>query len=195
MLVVQDVLISDDIVREEFVCNLSACKGACCWEGDYGAPLLDAELEILDKHMEDIKPYITTHGSSTIDEKGGYMRYEDDSFTGTILEDDGVCSYMVVVDGIAQCGIERAYRDGAIHWRKPQSCYLYPIRIEKNEEVNFEAWNYSRWHICSAACALGKKEKVKIYEFLKEPIIAYKGLDFYNELEAAAHHFLNSEEE
>lgn len=188
MILIQDVLISDDIIAEEFICNITACKGACCWEGDFGAPLLDKELDILDKNIDKIAPYISEQGRATIAEDGAYRYFDNDSFMGTSLEDNGACSFMVIEDGIAHCGIERAYKDGAITWRKPQSCYLYPIRVIINKESNFEAWNYNRWHICNAACALGKKEKVKIYEFLKDPIIAYKGEAFYTELDAAAKH-------
>lgn len=194
MILVQDVLISDDIISEEFICNITACKGACCWEGDFGAPLTEEECTILEENTDKIAPYINEQGKKTIEQKGCHTRYDGDSFSGTMLEDSGACSYMVVVNGIAQCGIERAYRDGAIHWRKPQSCYLYPIRVVRNEESGFEAWNYSRWHICNDACALGKKEKVKIYQFLKDPIIAYKGVDFYNELEAAARHYSSQQQ-
>jgi hypothetical protein len=93
---------------------------------------------------------------------------------------------MTIKEGIAQCGIEQAWRDGKVSFRKPISCQLYPIRVAKNDLVGFEALNYDRWDICSAACEKGKKEQVPVYQFLKEAIIRKYGEAFYEELDAAA---------
>jgi len=187
MLIIQDKIISDDIINEQFVCNLNACKGACCWEGDYGAPLEEEEIEILDKIYHKIKPFLTEKGNKAIAENGISVYYQKAKEVGTSLQPDGACAFMTKNElGMAKCGIEEAYLAGEIDWKKPISCHLYPIRVKKDERVLFEALNYDRWDICSAACDLGKKEKVAVYQFLKEPIIRKYGEDFYDELDAAA---------
>lgn len=186
MIIVQDKLVSDDVVQEQFICNLDACKGACCWEGDSGAPLEKTELTVLDDIFEKVKPYLSPAGIAAIEKQGKYIYYEEAKEWGTTLVDNGPCAYMTLENGVAQCGIERAWRDGKVAFRKPISCQLYPIRVEKNEEVGFEALNYDRWDICSAACEKGKKEQVAVYQFLKEAIIRKYGEDFYEELDAAA---------
>jgi Protein of unknown function (DUF3109) len=187
MIIVQDKLVSDDVVSEQFVCNLSACKGACCWEGDSGAPLEKAELAELDAIFEQVMPYLSPAGIAAIEAQGKYIWYEEAQEWGTTLVDNGPCAYMTLDTlGVAQCGIERAWRDGIVAFRKPISCQLYPIRVEKNEQVGFEALNYDRWDICSAACEKGKKEQVPVYVFLKDAIIRKYGVDFYEELDGAA---------
>jgi Protein of unknown function (DUF3109) len=187
MIIVQDKLVSDDVVSEQFVCNLSACKGACCWEGDSGAPLEKAELVELDAIFEQVMPYLSPAGIAAIEAQGKYIWYEEAQEWGTTLVDNGPCAYMTLDTlGVAQCGIERAWRDGIVAFRKPISCQLYPIRVEKNEQVGFEALNYDRWDICSAACEKGKKEQVPVYVFLKDAIIRKYGVDFYEELDGAA---------
>lgn len=187
MIIVQDKLVSDDLVEEQFICNLNACKGACCWEGDSGAPLEAAELPVLDAIYENLKPFLSPAGIQTIEEQGKYLWYEESGEHGTPLINKGPCAYMTLDgNGIAQCGIERAWRAGAVDFRKPVSCHLYPIRIEKNEDLGFEALNYHRWEICSAACELGRKEQVPVYRFLREAIVRKFGQEFYDELDGAA---------
>jgi hypothetical protein len=191
MIIVQDKLVSDDVVEEQFVCNLTACKGACCWEGDSGAPLEKGELPILDEIFEQVKPYLSPAGIAAIEAQGKYVFFEEAKEWGTTLVDNGPCAYMTLEGGVAQCGIERAWRDGKVDFRKPISCQLYPIRVEKNEIAGFEALNYDRWEICSAACEKGKKEQVPVYVFLKEAIIRKYGEDFYEELDGAAQFLKN----
>lgn len=187
MLIVQDKLVSDDVVEENFICNLSACKGACCWEGDWGAPLEEEELGILDDIYEDVKPFLTPAGIAAIEAQGKHAWFEEMEGPGTPLIDGGPCAYINYDDqGIAHCGIEQAWAAGATHFKKPISCHLYPIRVEKFESLGSEALNYDRWNICSAACTLGNKEKVPVYQFLKEAIIRRYGQDFYEELDGAA---------
>jgi hypothetical protein len=193
MIIVQDILISDDVVEEQFVCNLSACKGACCWEGDAGAPLEAEELPILKAIYPKVKPYLSPAGIAAIEALGEYQLFEEANEYGTTLVDNGPCAYMSLNEfGIAQCGIERAWRDGVVDFRKPISCQLYPIRVAKNEASGFEALNYDRWDICSAACEKGKAERVPVYVFLQEAIIRKYGADFYDELDAAANFLANN---
>ena len=186
MYIIGSILVSDDLTEESFACNLSACKGACCWEGDYGAPLEEEELDILTEVYPAVSPYLTEAGRAAIAEQGLYTRNGDSH--DTTLVDGGACAYMTLdATGTAQCGIERAYNDGAIGWKKPISCHLYPVRIKKNPQTGFEALNYDVWDICSAACTRGEREKIRIYEFVKPALIRKYGQEWYDELEAAAH--------
>lgn len=189
MIIVQDKLVSDDVVEEHFLCDLNACKGACCWEGDAGAPLEQDELPVLDEIFEAIKPFLLKEGIQAIEEIGTYYYDPEDNEPATTLINNGACAYMTYTElGIAQCGIEQAWKAGATSFRKPISCQLYPIRVEKNEKAGFEALNYHRWEICKAACSAGKKAKLPVYEFLKDAIIRKYGDDFYEELNAVAHY-------
>ncbi len=195
MLVVQGKLVQEDIVKEEFKCNLSACKGACCWEGDFGAPLEPAELHTLEAIYDKVKPYLTQEGKAAIEQEGLFVYYKENKEYGTPLVNGGACAYMTYDElGIARCGIEWAHRDGIIDFKKPVSCHLYPIRINENHQQGFDQLVYDRWDICSAACQKGKKEKVKVYEFAKEAIIRKYGEAFYEELAATAE-FVNQSSE
>lgn len=187
MIIVQDKIVSEELVEEQFICNLDKCKGACCWEGDAGAPLEKAELRILKDIYPKVRPFLTPEGQKVIDEWGVYERDPQDGSYGTTLIEKGPCAFMTTdSNGIAQCGIEQAWKAGEVSFRKPISCHLYPIRVSKNEIQGFEALNYHRWDICSAACTLGKEHKMPVYRFLKEAIIRKYGEDFYEELDAAA---------
>lgn len=183
MIKIGDVLVSDDIKEKEFVCNLEKCKGACCVEGDYGAPLDEDELEILKEIYPKVKPYLTKEGIKAIEEQGTHVLDEDgDLSTPTIGGKE--CAYALYDNkGVLKCGIERAYYDGKIGWKKPISCHLYPIRITKKK--NFEAVNYHKWDICSPACTFGKELGIPIYKFLKDPLIRKYGQDWYNGLVSA----------
>lgn len=190
MLIVQDILVSDDVINQQFICNLKACKGACCWEGDWGAPLLEEEKEILDEIYPKIKSYLTKEGQQVIEKQGAYVYNEEPKEFGTSLVDNKACAFMTMDQlGIAHCGIEQAYNDGVIDFKKPISCHLYPLRVSKDENIGFEALNYDRWEVCNAACELGKKEQLPVYIFVQEAIKRKYGDDFYDELDAAAKHF------
>ncbi len=180
MIKIGDVLVSDDIKEKEFICNLEKCKGACCVEGDYGAPLEEDELDILKEIYPKVKSYLTPEGIKAIEEQGTHVLDEDgDLSTPTVGGKE--CAYAIYDNQkVLKCGIEQAYYDGKVSWKKPISCHLYPIRITKKK--NFEAVNYHKWDICSAACALGKQLGVPIYKFLKEPLIRKYGQAWYDEL-------------
>lgn len=189
MLIIQDVLISDDIINTHFICNLKACKGACCWEGDYGAPMLSDEMDHWKEYESVIKSNLKDESLLQISNKGLFHYYEEPQFYGTSLMPSGACVFMNKDEqGVAYCTIEKMYKNGDLPFNKPQSCHLYPIRIIRNEEAGFEAWNYDQWEICSAACDLGTEMKLPLYQFLKNAIIAYKGEAFYDELDHAAQH-------
>ncbi|MGV3641280.1 MAG: DUF3109 family protein [Adhaeribacter sp.] len=182
MIVLQNTVISDDLKDKFFVCNLDKCKGACCVEGDLGAPLEEEELQILADNYEIIKPYLSEAGRQAIEEQGLYIKdWEDDFSTTTIGNRE--CAYAIYDDNLTlKCGIEQAYLDGKISWKKPISCHLYPIRITKYE--GFEALNYDKWQICNPACGFGAELGVRVYQFLKEPLIRKYGADWYQELES-----------
>ena len=180
MITLRNTILSDDIKEQFFVCDLLKCKGACCVEGDLGAPLDEDELEAMDDIYEDVKPYLSEEGVKAIEEQGAYVLDEEGDFsTPTIGGKE--CAYAVYGEkGILKCGIEQAYFDGKISYRKPISCQLYPIRVTKYEE--FEALNYDRWDICSPACDHGAALQVPVYKFLKDPLIRKYGAEWYHEL-------------
>jgi hypothetical protein len=180
MIKVGEVLVSDEIKDVEFVCHLEKCKGAGCVEGDLGAPLEDDELEEMRKIQQEVLPYLSDDGKKAIEEQGPYLLDEDGDFsTPTIGGKE--CAYSTYDEkGVLKCGIEQAYLDGKISFRKPISCHLYPIRITKKK--NLEAVNYHKWSICSAACSYGKALEVPLYKFLKTPLIRKYGEAWYNEL-------------
>ena len=192
MVIVQGKLISEDVLQEAFVCNLQACKGACCWEGDYGAPLETEELFILSDIFEKVAPFLLPEAVERLRQEGLYTLYEEEGF-GTTLMPNGACAYMTYDNnGVAQCGIEQAHLAGATDFKKPISCHLYPIRVSSDNKGQFEALNYDRWEICNPACQLGKKLKTPVYRFLQEAITRKYGADFFEELDAAAR-FLQEE--
>ncbi len=187
MIAIGDVLVSDDVISSYFACELNACKGACCIEGDYGAPLTIDEVEILNDLLPILEPYLSQDSLELIKEKGAVLYHEETEGHVTNLMPNGACVFMGRDEmGIAYCGIEKAYMDGKTNFRKPISCHLYPIRVNENPHLGFTAVNYHRWDICTAACGKGKKEKILLYKFLKEPIIRKFGESFYEELCAAA---------
>lgn len=186
MIQIGDTIISEDILDNEFVCNLHACKGACCIEGDAGAPIGDEERAILEEIYPKVKPYLTELGQIAIEKQGTYIKGEDGDWE-TPLIDNADCAYVIKNEnGWALCGIEKAYNDRVINWKKPISCHLYPIRLQ--EYTSFTAVNYNQWHICNDACSLGKELQVPIYKFVKEALIRKFGESWYKELEMVAKH-------
>lgn len=180
MILVDNAVISDDIKEQFFVCDLNACKGACCVEGDLGAPLEESELKELEEAYEAVKPYLSAEGLMAIEKGGLYIKdFEGDFSTTTI--NDRECAFAVYDENkVLKCGIEQAYFDGKTTFRKPVSCHLYPIRITKYD--HYDALNYDRWDICSAACTLGDKLGVPVYKFLKDALIRKYGEAWYQEL-------------
>lgn len=189
MILIEDILVSEDILESHFACNLSACKGACCIEGDYGAPLTQDEVLIISDLLSKIKPYLSKASKEKIEEDGFYTFDKDERIPETGLMEDGACVFMGRDKlGITFCSIEKAYYDGKVDYKKPISCHLYPIRVSSNKVTGFEALNYDQWDICSAACDKGEKKKIKIFEFAKEALVRKYGEEFYEELDAAAKH-------
>jgi len=181
MFQIDDKIISDDIFEVKFACDLNACKGWCCVEGDAGAPLTEDEALILDEIFPKIKRYLPDKALKTIEKKGLYEYDEDgDLVTTTVNDKECVFAYFDN-NGIVKCAIEKAYFDGVVDFRKPISCHLYPIRLKNYEE--FVAINYDKQKICNVALIKGKKENIPLFKFLKEPLIRKFGEEFYSGLE------------
>ncbi|MBI1183940.1 DUF3109 family protein [bacterium] len=180
MLLHENVLISFDVIQKEFVCNLNACKGACCVEGDYGAPLLPEELPVIEKDLEVIRPYLS-HAANKLLDKTGFYETDGEGELATTCLPKGECVFVIKENGMYKCGIEKAWEDGKTQFKKPISCHLYPIRISKVGE--YEGLNYHKWQICNAACKLGKQLEVPIYLFLKEALERKYGKAWFEELE------------
>ena len=179
MIQVEDKIISLDVFEKQFVCDLNECKGACCIEGDAGAPLLEEEEKILDEIYEMVKPYMKQEGITEI-EKQGVAVYDSEGDLTTPLVNNRECAFVIFENGITKCSIEKAYLDGKLDFKKPISCHLFPIRIK--EYRDFDAVNYEEIKICKPACECGSKLEVPLYAFLKEPLIRKYGEDWYKEL-------------
>ena len=187
MILIDHLLVSEDVFNQEFTCNLSACKGACCWEGDWGAPLETEEISTLSAIREHLRPYLTDAGNRVLDREGTSTYYEAIQGEGTPLIEGAACAYLTFNEfGIGKCGIELAYENGSVDFQKPISCHLYPIRHTKIEKVDFEALNYETWDICQAACHLGSELKMPVYRFVKDALIRKFGLDFYAKMDKIA---------
>lgn len=181
-------IVSEEILSKDFVCNLSACKGACCVDGDAGAPVEPEERAILDEIYPKVKPFLRKKGIEAIEAQGTYITTEDGEIE-TPLIDGADCAYVTFdKKGTALCGIEEAYNQGEIDWKKPISCHLYPVRVQDYSE--FSAVNYHHWHICADACSLGEELKVPVYKFTKDALVRKFGPDWYSELEKTANEFL-----
>jgi len=190
MFQLDNTIVSEEILTNDFVCNLSACKGACCVDGEAGAPLEDKETEILVDIFREVKPYLRPEGITAIEEQGAFVKGEDGEWE-TPLVNKSECAYVIYSDnGTAKCGLEAAYNAGATRWKKPISCHLYPIRVREYSE--FTAVNYHQWHICDTACTLGASLKVPIYKFVKEALVRKFGSEWYAKLEEVAEEYTKS---
>ena len=175
-----DKLITTDLLEKHFVCDLSACKGACCVEGDAGAPLAESEIDTLEEIVDDVIPYITDEGRAIIEEKGVFY-LDVDGEPVTQLKSDGACVFVSYDDdGTLKCGIEQAYRDEKVSFQKPLSCALFPVRVKAYP--SFTALNYEEIKICEPACACGEKLEVPLFHFLKAPLIRAFGEEFFQTL-------------
>lgn len=178
---IEGKLISSEIFEEKFVCDLSACKGACCVEGDAGAPVTTEEASILEDELDKILPYLREEGKDAID-KEGVFTIDWDQEQVTTLVNHKECAFAIFdKDGTAKCGIEKAWENCDSKIRKPISCHLYPIRISQYEK--YEAVNYHQWDICKPACDCGSKLNVPVFRFLKDALIMKYGESFFKELE------------
>ncbi|MCM1029536.1 MAG: DUF3109 family protein [Alloprevotella sp.] len=192
MFEIQDTLVSLDLADEYFCCDLDACLGACCIEGDAGAPLEQEEIARLEEVAPVIKPTLLPRAAETIESDGvAYIDEEGDLVT-TIIDGRNCAFSCYAEGGKCLCAIDRAYRKGLIGWRKPISCYLYPLRLTRYQ--TFTAVNYHRWKICRPAVANGRRLGIRLYQAMREPLIERFGQEWYDELCAACEAWLNQKE-
>lgn len=185
MIAIDNVLLSDEVIEEQFVCDLNKCKGGCCVDGDCGAPLTKDETKILKKIYPKIKSSLSPEYIAEIEKQGTHTTDNEYGYV-TPTVNGGICVYGYTDEiGIVKCGIEKAWKEGKVDFRKPISCHLYPIRV--TSKTGYEAVNYEpRPTLCKPACKLGKQLKVPVYVFLKEALIRKYGEQFYEALEAVA---------
>ncbi len=177
-------LVSEEIIEKDFVCNLSACKGACCVDGEAGAPLTVEETSILEEIYPKVKPLLRKESIDVIEKEGTWVK-SDFGELETPLINHADCVYVTFDEkNTALCAIEEAYNLGEISWKKPISCHLYPIRVKEYSE--FSAVNYHKWKVCDDACSLGKELQVPIYKFVKQALVRKFGQHWYDELEKVA---------
>lgn len=182
MIIHGDTLISDDLLKELFACDVLKCKGACCIEGDKGAPLSKEEVETIESIKEEIFEELTPEHIAFIEENG-FVEEDDDGELVTTCLDDGKCCFVVEQpNGILSCGIENAYYKNKVSFIKPISCHLYPVRIREFD--TYTALNYHEWYLCTDACAKGLNEQIKVYEFVETALRRRFGDDWYEGLKA-----------
>lgn len=190
MFQIKDTIVASDIIEESFLCDLSVCKGECCVEGDSGAPLEDEEVKIIEDLLPQVWDDLSPQAQNVINQQGvAYKDTDGEMVTSIVKGEDCVFTYYDD-KGVCKCAIEKAYREGRVSFYKPISCHLYPIRLQRYRD--FTAVNYHRWRVCKPAVALGKKEGLKIYQFLKEPLVRKFGEDWYKELVLVAEEYNKS---
>lgn len=185
MIAIDNTLVSEDILEKKFVCDLNACKGQCCVSGQSGAPLEESELQIMEKIIDKVKPYMRADGLAVVEQQGVFVVDTDGDYVTPCVDDDKHCAFVYFdTNKIAKCAIEKAYYAGKIKFKKPISCHLYPIRVEKTKY--YTTLNYNKWSICEPACKCGDALDVSVYRFLKEPLIRKFGKRWFNKLEKFA---------
>lgn len=189
MLEIQNTLVSLDLIERYFCCDIEKCKGECCIEGDAGAPLTEAERDTIDALMPTLRPMLLPSALERIDEAGTSYHDPDGDLVTQIVDGRNCVFTCYAPGGICQCAIEKACSEGRTGgFRKPESCALYPVRL--TVYPTFTAVNYHRWKICSSAEKLGKKLNLRAYQFLKGPLTARFGQEWYDELCQAAEAYL-----
>ena len=184
MIAIKHTLVSEDLLEKKFVCDLTRCKGACCVEGESGAPLEKEELAEMEKVYPIVKDMLPEKGRKAIEQQGLYLIDSDGDWVTPLVSANKECAYTIFEDGIAKCSIEKAYHEGKTNFRKPVSCHLYPVRITKYK--NYDAVNYEHWKNCAPACKLGASLQIPVYKFLKESLTRKYGEGWYKELEENA---------
>ncbi len=182
MIRIKDTLISSELIDEKFACDLDKCKGACCVQGDSGAPLEESEIKVLEDIYPAIRVYLRKEGVKAIEQQGTHI-IDRENEPVTPLVEGKECAYAVFENGIARCGIEKAFNDGVISFQKPVSCHLYPVRIKKYRD--FISVNYDRWQICDPARKLGKDLNITVFEFTRDALVRRFGKDWYDHLGVA----------
>ncbi|MDY4943108.1 MAG: DUF3109 family protein [Candidatus Limisoma sp.] len=188
MLEIRNTLVSLDLIEQFFCCDLDACLGECCIEGDAGAPISREEYDKLKEILPAVWDDLLPAAQRVIEESGvGYIDSDGDLVTSIV--DGKNCVFTCYgKNGMCYCAIEKAYREGRIDFYKPISCHLYPVRI--TDYPDFSAVNYHKWKICKAAQVLGRQKGIRLYQFLAGPLIRRFGKEWYDELCAACEAYL-----
>lgn len=187
MLQIEDTIVSLDLITEEFVCDLCSCRGMCCVEGDSGAPVEEEEIARLEGALTVVWDDLAPEARELIERQGVVYLDEEGEFVTSIVNGKDCVFTCYDSEGNCLCALEKAFREGKIDFYKPVSCHLYPVRVARYKE--FRAVNYNRWNVCRAAVLRGKREGVKLYRFLREPLIRKFGNEWYKQLEYAAEEF------
>ncbi len=184
MFIINGILVHPELFSQQFVCNLSKCKGACCWEGDYGAPVTKEELEIMEQEVHQLLPLLPEASQERIRAQGvcTYDSHYKDLVTP--LMPNGACAFLLYDEiGIAKCGWEKAHELQLTSFKKPISCHLYPVRAKIDKQISMTELRYDVWNICSAACTLGVQLQMPVFRFVSQAIIRQYGQDFYEQME------------
>lgn len=192
MIEIDDKIIASDVITSKFCCDISACRGECCVEGNAGAPLEDGEDDLLRSHYDYYKQYMTADGIRAIEEQGFAIRDYDNDLT-TPLVNDAECAYAIQEGNSTWCAIEKAYRAGQCAINKPISCHLYPIRLTKLSN-GMTGLQYHRWKICRSAEICGAQKGVRIFEAVREAIERKFGPEFYEQLTEVAQYIEKEDE-
>ncbi|MBO6515966.1 MAG: DUF3109 family protein [Bacteroidia bacterium] len=180
MIIHENTLISDDLLKEFFACDIQRCKGACCIEGDKGAPISKEEVVEIERIMEPVLEELSPEHRDFI-QKNGFYEEDDDGELVTTCLDDGKCCFVVEQgNGVLGCGIENAFYKNKVDFVKPISCHLYPVRIREFD--TYTTLNYHEWYLCQAACSKGRSEQIKVYEFTETALRRRFGDDWYEGL-------------
>ena len=184
MIAVQGILVSEDLLEEKFICDLIKCKGACCIEGESGAPVTRDEINTIKENWSIYTTYLDSEGVASAEKQHFGVMDEDGEWVTPLVGKHGRCAFSLLENGMAKCGLEQAYLNGKTQWRKPISCFLYPARVMKLHDTL--AVNYHRWKICQPACECGSQNGVRVYQFLKVPLTQQFGEAWYDELDLIA---------
>ena len=185
-----DILVSEEVITEYFACDYPVCKGCCCIIGDSGAPLEEAEVADLEKHYPEYSGLMRPQGRDQVDKDGFFIIDRDGDIVTPVVDGTGECAYTTFDEaGNCFCSIEKCFFAGTCSFRKPRSCWLYPIRVTKLRNGG-QALNLHRWHLCKDAYEKGKREGIRVYEFLRDPLTSLYGQDFYEALCAGAQRIL-----
>jgi hypothetical protein len=181
MIQIQDTIVSLEVLEESFVCDLPVCKGICCVEGESGAPVEADEVALLEEALPAVWGDLSPRAQEVINKQGVVYLDRDDEFVTSIVAGEDCVFTCYDENGYCKCAFEKAYREGRSSFYKPISCHLYPIRVAKYQ--GFRAVNYHRWSVCQAAVQAGRKNGVKVFRFLREPLIRKFGEEWYRQLE------------
>lgn len=188
MIAIGNTLVSVNIIKKKFLCDLNSCKGACCVGGESGAPLEKAELKELKDAYPHVKPYMNREGIESIEKHGVYVVDQDGDDT-TPLVDGKQCAFAYFEKDIAKCSIEKAWQEKKIKFQKPISCHLYPIRITGKD--TYDIVNYEKWNVCKPACKCGEEMDVPLYKFVRPALVRKYGKEWFDQLELAAGYMQN----